>query len=290
MKQLATGVLQKMLVSYGKPASYRLPVGDQQLDISDLIGRQVSIEWHGKIHCSHCHKPTKKSFNQGYCYSCFSKLAQCDQCMMNPVTCHYAEGTCREPEWGERICFDDHIVYLANSSGVKVGITRMKNMPGRWFDQGAVQALPIFRTASRYLAGVIEDTLRSSIADKTNWRAMLKGTATDVDLVAVRDQLVNSFASELDAIRQQHGELSITLLNDEQVRDLTYPVEVFPTKVVSQSLDKTPQISGKLMGIKGQYLMFDSGVFNVRKFTSYEVTVAANLDELDSNVNRDLFA
>lgn len=289
MKQLASGVLQKMLVSYGNPARYRLPVGKQQIDISDLIGRQISIEWHGKIHCSHCQKTTNKSFNQGYCYSCFSKLAQCDQCMVNPVTCHYEAGTCREPEWGERVCFDDHIVYLANSSGIKVGITRMKNMPSRWFDQGAVQALPIFRTASRYLAGVVEDTLRSSIADKTNWRAMLKGTAAAVDLQAARDQLIEQFADQLEDIRQKHGELSITLLGAEQVRELIYPVEVFPTKVVSQSLDKTPEISGKLMGIKGQYLMFDSGVFNVRKFTSYEVTIAANLDHDSSQNKEDLF-
>ena len=290
MKNLASGALQKMLVSVGKPARYRLPVGDQQLDISDLIGHEVSIKWNGKIHCVHCQKLTNKSFNQGYCYSCFSKLAQCDQCMVNPVTCHYDAGTCREPEWGKRICFDDHIVYLANSSGVKVGITRMKNMPSRWFDQGAVQALPIFRTASRYLAGVVEDTLRASIADKTNWRAMLKETAAAVDLKQVRDQLVEQFADELEAIRQQHGELSITLLGAEQVRELIYPVEVFPTKVVSQSLDKTPEISGRLMGIKGQYLMFDSGVFNVRKFTSYEVTVAAHPNDESAKVCQDLFS
>lgn len=276
-----SGQLEKMRIHPGDTLSYFFVLDGKEIPLTPLIGSNLTLKWNGKINCCSCGKATNKSFNQGYCYGCFTKLAECDQCIMSPEKCHFHLGTCRDPGWGERICFNDHIVYLANSSGLKVGITRMKNMPSRWLDQGAVQALPIARTASRFLAGKVEDTLRQKISDKTNWRAMLKENAPDLDLLKERDELLDYFSDSLSALENEFGKNSLSWLQQEQVRKFNYPVTEFPTKVVSHNLDKTAEISGTLMGIKGQYLMLNTGVINVRKFTSYhlELSVELNAEE-----------
>ena len=200
-----TGHLQKMAaraVAADQQSSdavhYDLLLDQQQIPLAPLIGKKLTIEYLGDIHCCHCGRKSKKSFGQGYCYPCFSKLAQCDSCMMSPEKCHFHLGTCREPEWAQKVCFNDHIVYLANSSGIKVGITRATQVPVRWLDQGATQALPIARVATRRQSGLIEDCLRQDIADKTNWRAMLKGNADPVDLEAERDRLFDLFSLDLN--------------------------------------------------------------------------------------------
>ena len=182
MLELGRGALSKMSTRLEQPVQYSLRLGEQDLDLNALLGQGVRLEYLGAIHCSHCGRKTKKSFSQGYCYPCFSKLAQCDTCIMSPERCHYAAGTCREPAWGEQFCMTEHVVYLANSSGAKVGITRATQVPTRWIDQGATQALPIMRVATRQQSGLVEDVLRSQVTDRTNWRAMLKGEAAPLDL------------------------------------------------------------------------------------------------------------
>src|SRR5690606_39924851 len=113
-----------------------------------------------------------------------------DLCIVSPERCHYEQGTCREPAWGEQFCMTDHIVYLANSSGLKVGITRASQIPTRWIDQRASQALPIMRVATRQQSGMVEGLLRGQVADKTNWRALLRGEPAPLDLPAGRDRLL----------------------------------------------------------------------------------------------------
>jgi hypothetical protein len=250
---------------------YRLPLGEQTVELNPLLGKQIRLRYTGNIFCVHCGKATKKSFNQGYCYPCFIKLAQCDMCIMKPETCHYAAGTCREPAWGEQFCMQSHIVYLANSSGIKVGITRQSQIPTRWIDQGAVQALPIFRAPSRHVSGLIEVVLAKHISDKTSWQQMLKNQVSPIDLAAERDRLWALCKAELDEIVARFGEQSIEFLRDPQSLDICYPVDRYPVKVASFNLDKNPDVSGVLHGIKGQYLMLDTGVINIRKFTGYEV-------------------
>lgn len=275
-----TGHLQKMAVRAvaANPHSsdavhYDLLLDQQPVPLLPLIGKKLTIEYQGDIHCCNCGRKSKKSFGQGYCYPCFSKLAQCDSCMMSPEKCHFHLGTCREPEWAKKVCFNDHIVYLANSSGIKVGITRATQVPVRWLDQGATQALPIARVAARRQSGLIEDCLRQDIADKTNWRAMLKGNADPVNLEAERDRLFELFSLDLNSIIAAQAPGEIELLYDAEAYAFDFPVQQFPTKISSFNLDKNPLVEGKLMGIKGQYLIFDSGVINIRKFTSYAVTV-----------------
>jgi hypothetical protein len=192
---------------------------------------------------------------------------------MRPETCHYAAGTCREPEWGEQFCMQDHIVYLANSSGVKVGITRINQVPTRWIDQGATQALPIFRVKTRLQSGLVEVIFKNHVSDRTDWRKMLKGEAEPLDLLEIRQTLMMACADEITALQEQFGPEAITALDNETILDIRYPVEQYPEKVKSLNFDKTPEITGTLKGIKGQYLILDTGVLNMRKFTGYHVSL-----------------
>ncbi len=255
------------------PVQYAFRLGDEEVPVNPLVGKHLRLEYLGAIHCSHCGRRTKTSFSQGYCYPCMQKLAQCDICIMSPEKCHYDAGTCREPNWGEQFCMTDHIVYLANSSGVKVGITRATQVPTRWIDQGATQALPILRVATRQQSGFVEDLLRSQVADKTNWRALLKGDAAPVDLLAIREQLFDSCGAGISELQQRFGLQAIQPLSAAEVLEIRYPIEAYPAKITSFNLDKQPLAEGTLLGIKGQYLMFDTGVINIRKYTAYQLAI-----------------
>lgn len=273
MNELGRGALSKMAVRLGETAQYAFRLDEQEVPVNPLLGRRIRLEFLGTIYCSHCGRKTKKSFAQGYCYPCFTKLAQCDSCIMSPERCHYDAGTCREPQWGEQFCMTDHVVYLANSSGIKVGITRASQVPTRWLDQGASQALPIFRVATRQQSGFVEDLLRTQVADKTNWRALLKGDAVPLDLPAIRDQLLASCAEGIVELQQRFGLQAIQPVSDVEVLEIRYPVDAYPTKVASHDLEKNPVVEGILKGIKGQYLILDTGVINLRKYTAYQVAV-----------------
>jgi len=272
--ELARGSLSKMAVSLQAPVvQYSFRLDDTQVPVNPLIGQRLRLEYLGAIHCSHCGKRTKTSFSQGYCYPCMTKLAQCDVCIMAPEKCHYDAGTCREPSWGEQFCMTDHVVYLANSSGIKVGITRATQLPTRWLDQGASQALPIMRVATRQQSGLVEDVLRSQVPDRTNWRALLKGDAEVLDLPAIREQIFEACADGLRELQGRFGLQAIQPLPDAEVVEIRYPVEAYPKKIVSFNLDKDPVAEGTLLGIKGQYLIFDTGVINIRKYTAYQLAV-----------------
>ena len=270
-----TGHLAKMQVELDQQVQYFLPLDDHREPLNALLGKQIRLEYLGDIHCTHCGKRSKKSFSQGYCYPCFTKLPQCDTCIMSPEKCHYEQGTCRDPSWGEEFCFTDHYVYLANSSGVKVGITRGSQIPTRWIDQGATQAMPIFRVKSRYQAGLIEDCLREHVADRTHWQKMLKGNSDAVDLEEIRDSIIAQSEQGISAIEQKFGLLAIQRLYHQQIVDINFPVLEFPEKVKSLNFDKQPLVEGVLQGIKGQYLILDTGVINIRKFTAYNVQFSA---------------
>jgi len=260
-----------MKVELANPVKYQLPLTDQLVDLNPLIGKSLKLVFTGNISCVNCNRAMKKSFSQGYCYPCFSSLAQCDMCIMKPETCHFEAGTCREPAWGEEFCFQSHYVYLANSSGVKVGITRGTQIPIRWIDQGAIQALPIFKVKSRYISGLIEVAIAQHVSDKTSWQRMLKNLVEPVDLKEKRDELVALCESEIADVKSRFGDDAVEFLADAGAVDIDFPVEAYPLKVKSFNFDKTPEVSGVLQGIKGQYLIFDTGVVNIRKFTGYEV-------------------
>lgn len=270
-----TGVLRKMNTQWvsGQPVAYKMPVGDAQIDLNARIGEAIQLTFTGNIFCLHCGEPTNKSFGQGYCYKHFMALAQTDNCIMSPELCHYDKGTCREPAWGERNCMQAHYVYLSNASAVKVGITRGGQIPTRWLDQGATQAIAIARVSSRQLAGFLEVIFKKHVADKTNWRTMLKGAAPALDMSAERDRLFELAQADLTELVNQHGLAAVQLLTHGDVFNIEFPVTSYPEKVVSFNLDKTAVVEGRLLGIKGQYLILETGVINIRRFGGYEVTV-----------------
>lgn len=269
----ARGHLRKMAITPGRAgeaADYAMCLDDSCQPLDARLGQSLRLNWTGAIACTHCGRATKKSFAQGHCYPCFKRLASCDTCIMKPETCHFFAGTCREPEWAERHCFQPHVVYLANSSGLKVGITRGTQVPTRWLDQGAIQALPILEVDTRQQSGFVEMLFKEEVSDRTNWRAMLKGEVDPMDLVAERDRLLAKLQGGLANLRERFGVDAIRELDAAPVH-LDYPVLEFPRKIVSHNFDKNPEVSGTLMGIKGQYLILDTGVINLRKFTGYEV-------------------
>jgi hypothetical protein len=267
------GNLRKMRVEVGDPIRYTLPVGNESVALNALLGGAIGIRFTGNIHCVACGRKTNKSFNQGHCFPCFRSLASCDGCIVRPERCHYHLGTCREPAWGEANCMRPHVVYLANSSGVKIGITRESQVPIRWIDQGAAQALPVARVASRRLSGLMEVAFKEHVADRTDWRRMLKGEPESVDLAATRDTLLEQCGEALSDVTDEHDSADPEFIADAESLAFHYPVLAYPAKVASINLDKTPEIEGTLMGIKGQYLILDTGVINIRKYGGYEVAV-----------------
>jgi hypothetical protein len=270
---LASGPVRKMKTELADPVQYTMLLGDIEIPLNQYLGQSLQLKYCGVINCIHCGRKTSKSFNQGYCYPCFRRLAQCDSCIVSPEKCHYAAGTCREPEWGETHCMIDHIVYLANTSGLKVGITRGSQVPTRWMDQGATQAQPIFRVDTRLHSGLVETVFKKHIADKTHWQAMLKGDAQPCDLEQARKRLLEECAGEIDDLQRQFGLQAITVLEEHPETRISYPVLEYPTRVTSFNLDKVPEVGGTLLGIKGQYLVFDSGVINMRKYGGYQLSL-----------------
>lgn len=275
MNVIARGIVRKMRSRLGQPVSYSARLGDNEVALNPLIDQQLKLIFSGSIYCIHCNRKTNKSFNQGYCYPCFQKLAQCDSCIIHPERCHFEQGSCREPAWGEKYCMQDHIVYLANSSGLKVGITRATQVPTRWIDQGATQALAIMRVRSRLQSGTLEMAFKQHVADKTNWRDMLKGKAAELDMAGERDRLLAACEEDVKELMARFGFFAISVLKGIDAVSIDYPVQAYPEKITSLNFDKEPVVSGTLKGIKGQYLIFDSGVINLRRFSGYEVELQA---------------
>jgi len=269
-----TGHLEKMEATLADPVAYHLLLDNLRIPLNPLLGREVRLTATGRVQCTSCGRRIRKTYHGGHCYPCTITLACCDMCILKPELCHYHKGTCREPAWGERNCMSRHYVYLANASGIKVGITKAANIPTRWLDQGALQAIPILRVATRLQSGMFEVLFRNHVADKTNWRKMLQGDAVELDMAGQRDQLLDICRSRIDALIGELGEDQVEVLRDESAVAINYPVKAYPAKITSLDFTKQPDIGGRLLGIKGQYLMLSSGVLNIRKFTGYEISFA----------------
>ncbi len=257
------GNLLKMRTQLDDVIVYQLPIGDDLVDMNALIGKQLTWTYLHQINCVHCGKKTKTSFSQGYCYTCFTSLPQTDVSIMKPELDESHLGISRDMEWSKEHALKPHYVYLAFSSHLKVGVTREFQIPTRWIDQGAVAAIKLAKTPNRHIAGVIEVALKEHFADKTNWRSMLTNeVGSSVDLKKEKE----------NAIALLHRELQQYASDEDEIYNLIYPVQAYPDKVVSFSFDKIASYSGKLKGIKGQYLIFDEGkVINIRKHNGYFV-------------------
>jgi len=271
------GRILKMKTDLQSPVQYHLPMGDDLLGMNQWIGKRIQFSFSGEIYCLDCGRRTKKSFNQGFCYPCFQNSPMSAECIIKPELCRAHLGEGRDMDWEREHHLKDHYVYLAVSSGVKVGITRDTQVPTRWIDQGASYAVPIAKTPNRYLCGVIEVSLKAYLSDRTAWQRMLKNEIAHVDLVAKRDEIIKLIPEECQPY----------VLTDEEVLNIEYPVNEYPTKVKSLSFDKTPIIEGRLMGIKGQYLLFEGGqVLNMRKHQAYVLEFSA--DESEQGIGKEL--
>jgi len=259
------GVLSKMETEYGNPIQYYLVFENSFLNVNQLLDKSIEINFVG-YQCLNCNKK-KKIFRQGFCYECFYSSAAVGDWIMKPElsTAHLGIED-RDLAYEEKVQLQPHIVYLALSSEIKVGVTRKTQVPTRWIDQGANEAIAIVEVPNRYLAGITEVALKDHYADKTNWRKMLTNDIEAVDLVSERLKLENLIPTEVrDYFYSEKNDLY----------HMDYPVLQYPSKVKSLNLDKTPTFQGKLMGIKGQYLLFEDGtVFNVRGSEGYVVSIA----------------
>lgn len=245
------------------PVSYYLDMGEDFLNMNQLIGKTISVEF-VKYQCLACGED-KKIFRQGFCYEDFYKQPQAGDWIMRPElsTAHLGKED-RDLEFEKKMQLQPHVVYLANSSNVKVGVTRKAQIPTRWIDQGAHEAIEIVEVPNRYLAGITEVALKEHVADKTNWRKMLTNSVEDVDLAEARDKLFEYVPEEARPY----------LIENNKETAISFPVEQYPVKIKSLNLDKIPSYSGILKGVKGQYLIFeDSTVFNVRNWEGYVVEV-----------------
>ncbi len=266
MQSIGQGNILKMRTDLKNPVEYNLPIGPNLLPMNSLLGKKIQLSFDGRINCISSGEQIKKSYGQGYSYKSFITLAECDMCMVRPEQCHYSKGTCRDNSWGEKHCLQPHFIYLAKTSHVKVGITRQTHVPYRWIDQGADEVLPILKVKDRLTSGLVEVELAKAISDKTDWRAMLMGKTCDDDLIAIRENLFSQFGDLLDDTEAED------LQNTETIK-INYPILEYPKKINSLSFDKQSLIEGTLMGIKGQYLIFDTGVINLRKYQGYFIDV-----------------
>jgi hypothetical protein len=264
------GPIKKLLAQMNNPIDYYLPIGEHTIHLNTLLGKEISLRFAGGIYCIQCNRKTAKSFQQGYCYPCYRKLHECNLCMIYPEKCNYPKTDCPDT-WEHAHCKQEHIIYLANSSELKVGITRVSQIPTRWIDQGASQAIALFKVGNRYQAGVVEVLFKQFVPDKTNWRKMLKGEFTMIDMGAAKEALLQQANSALFELHKDHNDLQHLVEADWTLR---YPILQIPQKLTAFTFDKQSEIQGTLLGIKGQYLLLDSGVLNIRKHAGYSLLVS----------------
>ncbi len=255
------GVLRKMETENGHPIQYYWVSSGNLVNMNQLLNKKLSLKFL-RYECLNCGLD-KPIYRQGFCKSCFFDVPQAADWVLRPELskAHLGEED-RDLEFEKRVQLQPHIVYLANSSNVKVGVTRKVQVPTRWIDQGAHEAIEIVEVPNRYLAGIAEVALKEEVSDKTNWRTMLKNEIKDEDLVAWRDQLKSLLPEEVQPY----------FIANNKETELDFPVLQYPKKPKSLNLDKTPEFSGVLKGIKGQYLIFeDDTVFNIRGSEGYVI-------------------
>ena len=259
-KNMMTNTLKKMDTELKDVVQYTLDIHGEIHQMNDYIGQSIKIEWNGKVICS-CGKVMKKFYRSGFCYTCYWESPFASQSIFKPELCTaHLDIEERDLEWEKKFQIAPHYVYLANSSGIKVGITRGSQGVIRWMDQGASQAILLAEVPNRRFSGDIEVSLKRFVDDITNWRKMLSGEPNPVDLVKMKEELSVHVPEEL----KQY------ILPNNTVTEIKYPVTKYPRKINSTKLDKTPIITGELVGIKAQYLLLDGDrVFNIRSHEGY---------------------
>jgi len=255
--------LKKMQAQLNDVVQYHLVDEHTSINVNELVGQKISLQFNGKVQCMNCQRFPKKLFAQGFCYDCFVNAPQAADWIIHPERSQAHLGIeDRDLEYEKMVQLKPHFVYLAVASALKVGVTRGTQIPTRWIDQGASFAIKVAETPHRQLAGEIEVALKSYFTDKTNWRKMLKNEVADFDLEEEKWKIEDLLPNDL----------SQYMTEDDEVVEINYPVLEFPEKVKSVGFDKQPLIEGTLKGIKGQYFLLDDNrVLNIRKHEGYYV-------------------
>ena len=261
------GVLTKMRTEYLNPVEYYLDMGSDFINVNQLLDREIQLDFI-KYQCLNCGLD-RPIYRQGFCKTCFYETPRAGDWIMRPeLSTAHLDKEDRDLAFEKEMQLQPHIVYLANSSNIKVGVTRKQQVPTRWIDQGAHEAIEIVEVPNRYLAGITEVALKEHVSDKTSWQKMLKNDITDVDLVAEKEKLSSYIPDEVKPYY---------LNNQSQETHIEFPVKTYPEKVKSLNLKKTPTYIGVLKGIKGQYLVFeDQTVFNIRANEGLVVELSVN--------------
>jgi hypothetical protein len=259
--------LSKMRTEHSSPVKYFLKLGEEEVLMNSLIDQEIRVQFTGTINCVSCGRKTKKAFGQGFCYPCFMNSPLNSECIIRPELCMAHEGKGRDPEWEKENHYQPHIVYIALTSTIKVGVTRIDQIPTRWIDQGAWKAIKFARIPYRQIAGLIETHLKNHLSDKTNWQKMLKNDMDhSVDLLYEKMRISELLIPEFK---------EYFLPDDNEIYTFEYPVLEYPDKIKSINLDKEPSFQGRLNGIRGQYLiMSDNRVINLRKYSGYEIILS----------------
>lgn len=266
-----SGPMRKMLAGVEQEGDvarvhYALPIGDRITGLDDAIGRTFTLRHNDVLTCVSCGRRVKKFYGQGFCYPCLRDAPEASECIVRPELCRAHLGEGRSVEWEREHHDQEHSVYLSLTGGIKVGVTRSTQIPVRWIDQGAVMAVEIARTPYRQLAGLIEVQLKKQLADRTNWRKMLGNVLPDPEA------LLKARGAALDALTYELGAYA---LPDVPPLTLSYPMLAYPVKITSVNLGKVGEVSGTLLGIKGQYLVWEDGrVLNVRNHSGFHVELA----------------
>lgn len=263
--------LRKMRTTLDNGAQYTLPLIDileptGNYYVNPLVGEVIRIEFLNNIHCVATGKRIKKTFGEGLSYDAWLSSPLASPSIVRPELSRIHEGVAlRDYEWEMANHYQPHFVYLSKTSDIKVGVTRSSNVPSRWIDQGATEAIIIAETPYRQLAGVIEVALKEHFTDKTSWQAMLKNSGTLDSILVKKEEALERLGIDYESF----------FYDDDNITQITYPVLEYPKKVTSLKLDTKPIYEGKLMGIKGQYFIFEDGtVFNVRSHSGYQVSIS----------------
>ncbi len=277
MERVWSGVLQKMRVAATSPVSYWLEDATPEpltslegpLPVNPLIGRPVAIVFGGVCVCTACGLELERVFDNGYCGSCVRTRADADICMMKPELCHFGvpENPCRDETFGLERCFQPHYLYASLTSDVKVGITRRANVPARWMDQGAVYATTLAVLPSRKEVGAVEHELARDFKDRTHWMKMLRGSPDP--------QLLAPVVEQMDERLRALGVAGVLAPEHRISMHFQYPLHVSLDKIRTLSLNRTTRIEGVLLGVKGQYWVFEHGVVNIRRHSGHRVEVHA---------------
>ena len=260
------GALKKMITEFDNPVNYFLDIGNDFIVFNSIIDNNITIEFDG-YSCLSCGS-SQEIYRQGYCKKCFFDLPSTADWVMRPeMSKAHLDIEERDLDYEKKVQLQPHVLYLAYTSEIKVGVTRKSQVPTRWIDQGATKAIQIIELPNRYLAGISEVKLKEFYKDKTNWRKMLKNSFNDIDLVN----------EKLKCLDQLPEDVKKHIKNDNQTLDIVYPLNKLPENPKSLNIVKTQKFSGKLKGIKGQYLIFENDtVFNIRSNEGIVVNITVN--------------